>query len=65
MRITLPAPAPTTCCFGGPDMKLLFTGSQHAGLGMAALVRFPLVGGIFMAPVDVPGVAPRRFDIAK
>jgi sugar lactone lactonase YvrE len=64
-RIRLPVPAPTTCCFGGSDMRLLFVGSRRAGVEPLILNRSPLAGGVFMIPIEVPGVSIRRFEISS
>ncbi|PSC04846.1 calcium-binding protein [Alsobacter soli] len=55
-KVTLPVPAPTMPCFGGPDLKTLYvtslttdrTGTRQAG----TLIRFE---------VDVPGAPVARF----
>jgi sugar lactone lactonase YvrE len=63
-RIALPVPAPTTCCFGGVDRRLLLVASRRAGLESRSLSEAPTSGGIFMIPVDVAGVEVRRFQLA-
>jgi sugar lactone lactonase YvrE len=60
-RIALPVPAPTTCCFGGADRRLLLVASRRCGLNRRMLSEAPASGGIFMIPVDVAGVRTRRF----
>jgi sugar lactone lactonase YvrE len=60
-RIALPVPAPTSCCFGGADLRLLLVASRRTGLDARALSGAPMSGGIFMIPVDVAGVKVRRF----
>jgi sugar lactone lactonase YvrE len=64
MRIALPVPAPTSCCFGGADLRLLLVASRRNGLEARALSGSPMSGGIFMIPVDVAGVKVRRFGAA-
>jgi sugar lactone lactonase YvrE len=64
MQIALPVPAPTTCCFGGSDLRLLLVASRRGGLGTRTLSGSPLSGGIFMIPVDIAGVRVRRFGAA-
>jgi sugar lactone lactonase YvrE len=61
MRIALPVPAPTACCFGGADLRLLLVASRRTGLEARTLSGSPMSGGIFMIPVDVAGVQIRRF----
>jgi sugar lactone lactonase YvrE len=63
MRVPLPVPAPTACCFGGADMRLLFVASRRAGLGAEQLRRHPVAGGIFVIPVGIAGVPARRFQV--
>jgi sugar lactone lactonase YvrE len=48
-RIPLPVPAPTTCCFGGIDRRLLLVASRRAGLESRRLSEAPTSGGIFMS----------------
>lgn len=62
MRIRLPVPAPTTCCFGGHDMRILFVGSRRGGLDPQTLIRAPMSGGVFMIQMDIPGVPIQRFE---
>jgi sugar lactone lactonase YvrE len=64
MRIPLLVPAPTSCCFGAADMRLLFVASRRSGLDSRELSRSPASGGIFLIHVDVPGVRIRRFQAA-
>jgi sugar lactone lactonase YvrE len=63
-RIDLPVPAPTTCCFGGADRRLLLVASRRVGLDSKTLSDAPTSGGIFMIPVDVAGATAHRFQIA-
>ena len=63
MRVSMPVPAPTVCCFGGADMRLLFVASRRAGLRAELLRSYPASGGIFVLPVDVAGVPARRFQV--
>jgi sugar lactone lactonase YvrE len=65
MRIALPVPAPTSCCFGGADLRLLLVASRRNGLEARALSGSPMSGGIFMIPVDVAGVKVSRFGTAE
>jgi sugar lactone lactonase YvrE len=65
LRMRLPVPAPTTCCFGGHDMRLLFVGSRRSGVDAAKLSRAPLSGGVFVIPVGVPGVPIQRFETVR
>jgi sugar lactone lactonase YvrE len=54
MRVRLPVPRPTSCCFGGDQLDTLFVTSASLRLGTAALQQAPLSGSLFA--VRVPGV---------
>jgi len=45
--IELPVPRPTSCSFGGPDLKTLYVTSATYGLTAAQLEQFPLSGSVF------------------
>jgi len=45
--IKLPVPRPTSCIFGGPDLKTLFVTSATNGLTAAQLEHAPLFGSVF------------------
>jgi sugar lactone lactonase YvrE len=53
--LRLPAPKPTSCCFGGPELRHLFMTSARAGIGDSELEGEPLSGSVFMKEVSVPG----------
>jgi sugar lactone lactonase YvrE len=58
--IALPVKQPSSCCFGGPDLRTLYVTSAHQeleGLGPEALD-----GSLFAVPVDVAGLPMRRFE---
>lgn len=54
--IPMPIPRPTSCCFGGPELKTLYVTSASVGLSAAALVDAPLSGQLFALEVDVKGL---------
>lgn len=54
LRIRLPVPRPTSCCFGGPDLDTLYITSASVRLNEQALKAAPLSGALFA--VRVPGV---------
>ena len=54
MRIKLPVPRPTSCCFGGPNLDTLYITSASVRLSGAALEAAPLSGSLLA--VQVPGV---------
>jgi len=54
-KIAIPAASPTMPCFGGLDMRDLFTTSS-ASLGTPELrARYPMTGGVFRVRLDVAG----------
>jgi sugar lactone lactonase YvrE len=55
--IPMPVPRPTSCCFGGFDLKTLYITSASVGLSAAALTDAPLSGQLFALNMDVKGVA--------
>ncbi len=54
-EIDMPVPRPTSCCFGGADMKRLFITSASIRLPASALEEAPLSGALFAIDVDVAG----------
>ena len=59
--IAMPVPQPTSCAFGGHDMKTLFITSARIGLDDAALARAPLSGSLFALTCDCPGLVLPEF----
>ena len=59
--IEMPVPAPTMCCFGGPDLKTLYVTTKRVGLSDEVLAAYPQSGGIFSVDVGIEGVAVSRF----
>ena len=60
--IPLPVQCPTSCSFGGPDLKTLFITSARDGLSDAALEGQPRAGGLFAISLDVAGAPPLYFE---
>jgi sugar lactone lactonase YvrE len=58
---SLPVPAPTMPCFGGPDFRTIFLTSLREGRPAALLEEAPLSGGVLAAEAAVAGFAPWRF----
>jgi L-arabinonolactonase len=54
--IPMPVPRPTSCCFGGPDLKTLYVTSASIGLSAATLSDAPQSGQLFALAVDVKGL---------
>jgi sugar lactone lactonase YvrE len=61
-RIALPVSRPTSCAFGGADMRTLFITSARDGLSDAVLARQPLAGSVFAVRTTVRGVSYARFE---
>ncbi len=54
LRIRMPVPRPTSCCFGGPDLDTLYVTSASVRLNEDALRAAPLSGSLFA--IRIPGV---------
>lgn len=53
--IDLPIPRPTSCAFGGSDLKTLYITSARIRLSATQIAAAPLSGSVFSLKVDVPG----------
>lgn len=62
-EVRLPVTRPTSCCFGGPDMNMLFITSARDGLSKAELSKQPLAGAVLVAKTSTIGLAPRYAKI--
>lgn len=51
-----PVSQPTSCCFGGPQLDVLYITSATQRLEPGQLAREPLAGGLFAAHVGVKGL---------
>lgn len=61
IRINLPVPQVTCCCFGGPDLNRLFITSARENLSIDDASRYPLSGSIFYVDLPVRGLPEDRF----
>ena len=59
--VDLPAPRPSSCAFGGRDLKTLFVTTARQGLPDRAFEANPLSGGLFAIDVEVAGCAVPEF----
>lgn len=59
--ISMSAPKPTTCVFGGYDMRTLFITTSRQGMSFPELDSRPLSGSLFALRVPVPGVPLNAF----
>lgn len=64
-KVELPVPRPTSCCFGGEELKTLYITSARFGMSEQELRRFPLSGDIFQLGVSSAGLVPHGFDDAQ
>lgn len=60
-KVELPVPRPTSCCFGGEDLKTLYITSARLGLTEQELRRYPQSGDIFQLGVNRAGLTPYQF----
>lgn len=54
LRVKMPVPRPTSCCFGGANLDTLYVTSASVRLNEEALVSAPLSGSLFS--IRIPGV---------
>ncbi|MEM8617438.1 MAG: SMP-30/gluconolactonase/LRE family protein [Pseudomonadota bacterium] len=59
--VKLPISRPTSCAFGGRDLKTLYVTSARTGLSEVALDRQPLAGCLFALDVEVAGLPVREW----
>ncbi|MBK6337104.1 MAG: SMP-30/gluconolactonase/LRE family protein [Betaproteobacteria bacterium] len=61
MRVPLPVPRPTSCCFGGPDLRTLYITSASVRLPEQTLADAPLSGALFACLPGVSGLLETPF----
>ncbi len=54
--LNMPVSRPTSCAFGGPDMRTLYITSARIGLSDSAINRQPMAGCLFAIELDVAGM---------
>lgn len=59
--VKLPVSRPTSCAFGGADLRTLYITSARFGLSDAALDRQPMAGSLFALQVETPGLPVPEF----
>jgi sugar lactone lactonase YvrE len=59
--IRMPVQRPSSCMFGGPDLKTLYITSACVELGWDALKNGPLAGSLFALSTDVAGLPEAPF----
>lgn len=60
-EVKLPVSKPTSCMFGGPDLRTLYVTSAVWDLQGAALSEQPQAGGLFALDVGIAGLPEPRF----
>ena len=59
--VQVPVPQPSSCCFGGPDMDILFVTSASIDLTAAELAKAPWSGGVLAMRPGVHGLPDTKF----
>jgi sugar lactone lactonase YvrE len=62
--VRLPVSRPTSCIFGGADLRTLFVTTARFGLQAEALAREPWAGGVLAIDLPYAGLAEPRFALA-
>lgn len=57
----LPVPNPTSCCFGGPDLKDLYVTTAWGWLTEEQRVAAPGCGDLWVVHTDIPGLPEPKF----
>ncbi len=57
----IPVPRPTSCCFGGADMRTLFITTAKFGMSAAEQQAYPAAGDLYSIRLPVAGVPRYRF----
>jgi sugar lactone lactonase YvrE len=60
-KIDLPVSQPTSCCFGGPELTMLYVTSARHGLDEAAIAKNPNEGAVLAIETGVKGTPSVRF----
>ena len=63
MEVQVDAPQVTSCCFGGPDLDILYITTARTGLGNDQLEAYPKSGGLFRLKAPVAGFPTSYFKI--
>ncbi len=59
--VELPVSQPTSCCFGGPDLEVLYVTTASQRLNPEQLAGEPLAGSVFAVAVGVRGLPEPAF----
>lgn len=61
LRVPVPVKCPTSCVFGGRDLKRLYITSASVGLSQQEIEQYFFSGDLFCFPTDVVGMLTTRF----
>jgi sugar lactone lactonase YvrE len=63
-KLDVPAPQPSSCCFGGPENRHLFITSARTDMTPAEVSKYPCSGYVFVSELDNSGapIRPYRCD---
>jgi sugar lactone lactonase YvrE len=62
-EVRMPVQRPTSCMFGGSDLRTLYVTSASTELDCNALACGPLAGALFALQCDVPGLPETPFGL--
>jgi len=60
-EVAMPVQRPTSCIFGGPDLKQLFVTSASTGLTPAEMAEQPQAGNVFVIETDAAGLPEPKY----
>lgn len=63
--VKMPVSRPTSCAFGGADLKTLYITTARRGLSFSALDRQPMAGCLFALDVDVAGLPVPEWGVRR
>lgn len=59
--LDLPCASPTSCAFGGPELRQLYVTSSRFGMTSGEIAARPQEGGLFVLDLDKAGLPPNAF----
>lgn len=60
-NLPVPVPRPTSCCFGGTDMRTLYITTARFAMSTAELASYPEAGDLYYIRLAAPGCVRHRF----
>lgn len=61
--LPMPVPRPTSCCFGGADMRTLFITTARFGMSTSELLAYPQAGDLYRIRLPIAGSPRHRFGL--